>query len=178
MTVPDYLPVLVKGASPDPKSGGCLVQVANWLADPSVWSDEAICVHPDLVHPAIRVNDLVDDEHRRQLALLAPRLSDTRKFAVGVIGDSRVWEVSEGLCGWMVAHPRPWHTHPVHSTYTDLKNGYTQTIHLPRTHLCAPQDEAIAWLAALIDEFDRLTGRHTAPLPAARWAEVKELLHQ
>ena len=47
-SVPDYVPMLRAGATKNPQLGGCLVQIANWLADPTIWTDKPAHVHPVL----------------------------------------------------------------------------------------------------------------------------------
>jgi len=77
ITVPDHLPPLVKGIGSSPVTGGCLVQVTNYLAK-GTWSDGPEGnVMPALVKLAITVNDGVCERHRQALWPLVPRLMKT-----------------------------------------------------------------------------------------------------
>lgn len=175
--VPDYLPMLIKGKSVDPQQGGCLVQIANWLTDPTSWTDEAVCVDQFLAIEAVICNDGVSDPARHKLALLAPRLAGTNlNHDVGLRE-----AVHEGLRNWRykgAGSGYPWYLHPS-SNFTPTPNGYVQTIKLSEYVLVHDEAYAIAWLTAMIDEYDRLAGRETIPaLPVEKWLEIKELVGQ
>lgn len=176
--VPDYVPMLIKGASEDPKEGGCLVQIANWLVDPQIWSDDDLCVNRVLAEHAVRVNDAVSDAGRHELALLAPRLAGTK----GERENADEREVENQLEDWICdgagsGYPLRW-THPAH-TETPIPNGKIFTFNLGKFTLVHDDAYAIAWLTALIDEYDRITGCNDTPeLPVERWLEIKELVGQ
>lgn len=85
ITVPDHLPPLVKGIGSSPVTGGCLVQVTNYLAK-GTWSDGPEGnVMPALVRLAITVNDGVCDRHRQALWPLVPRLMKTFNDVTDVV---------------------------------------------------------------------------------------------
>lgn len=171
--VPDYVPMLVQGASDRPEEGGCLVQIANWLADPSTWTDYSKCVDPVLTHWAIVVNDIAGDETRHALALLAPRLAGTKI-------DDRLEEadIDAKLRQWLLENRSPITVNPGKKVeYIHTKNGFNVVLSPPT--MTAVQDELHDWLSALIDEYDRLTGRGPVQdLTPQRWAEVRELVNQ
>lgn len=76
-TIPDSLPPLRRGVGESPRSGGCLMQVTNYLAT-GLWTDgPARNVAPPLSGIAIQVNDGVCDDHRQQLWPFVPRLMKT-----------------------------------------------------------------------------------------------------
>lgn len=158
--VPDYVPTLTIGKSDDPKKGGCLIQIANWLADPTLWTDQPVCVNGVLAAYGVRINDSVGAEQRRRLALLAPRLADT--------GPGNAGETNGKLVLWAHKHPCP----PLMSA---LYGGNGGLILLAAG---APDYQVVDWYTALIDEYDRITG-HTSPdLPRERWEQIKELVGQ
>lgn len=166
--VPDYVPMLIKGVSEDPKQGGCVVQIANWLYDPTLWTDEPQCVSYLLAHCAISINDLLDDDHRHQLALLAPRLSGTH------LTD----EVTMSIGEWIDEHPQPYRMGMAKRQIQRTPDGEVWVLGHPEYELTTTQQGAVDWLTALLDEYDRLTGRTTEPLPVEKWDEIRELLGQ
>lgn len=182
--VPDYVPILVKGLSPDPKQGGCVVQIANWLYDPGLWTDEPVCVDEVLAEKAIWINDAVDDELRRQIALLAPRLSGTNlshTCGVRVLTSCSHCLTTEALNQWIHTHPHPFvfvpGAKPDDSKYK-AGDHLVWTIAAPTLQFTGTQQDGIDWLTALIDEYDRVTGRTSEPLPVEKWLEIRELLGQ
>ena len=80
-TVPDGVPVLSRGKHRSPRRGACFMEFASFLAGER-WSDHPACTHPLLAQVARRVNDLISDEGRQQLAPLIP-------LVVGRRGDER-----------------------------------------------------------------------------------------
>lgn len=70
-TLPDIMPVLSRGKHRTPKSGGCFMEFASYLAGES-WSDHPTCTHPALASLARMVNDCSSDDARSRLALLIP----------------------------------------------------------------------------------------------------------
>lgn len=166
--VPDYIPMLVKGASRSPEQGGCLVQIANWLADPSTWTDGDVCVDGLLAQHAVFINDSVDETHRHQLAVLAPRLAGTKGVAsMGVYVD---------MYAWIAAHDCPVKIAST-SDFKYTENGGEVTITTSVVHKGTHQD-AVDWLFALVAEFERLTAHQPEELSVERWREVKELVGQ
>lgn len=163
--VPDYVPQLVRGATKNPRDGGCLVQIANWLADPAQWTDKAVCVDSELAGLAMTINDILSDAARSQLVLLAPRLSNTRipnpRHRAHVHYGLSVWRATRGL--------------PLRLEYTlrakDQAVGVRWVEDAPSA--------GFTYLQGLLDEYDRLTARTPVPdLTPERWAEVRELVGQ
>lgn len=152
--------MLRAGATKNPQLGGCLVQIANWLADPTIWTDKPAHVHPVLAAWAIKINDVVclfgTNENRGELALLAPRLTGTGK--TGRYEMSYFFQEEE-LNLWLTENPFPFIIWPT-IAQVDMTEGIT-------------------WLSALLDVFDRVTGRARTPeLSPERWAEVRQLVCQ
>lgn len=158
MTIPDYLPMLIKGTGNTPLEGGCLVQIANWLHDPELWTDQAICVDRVLAHWAIMINDLLDDDHRRQLSLLAPRLAGTKISDRGV-----ELEVTQQIQAWFLRNPNPLTVDNVR-TQRWTQNGLIIDIDHRLVIYPIDQQTAVNWLSALIDEYDRITTRPAVPV--------------
>ena len=71
--VPDGVPVLSRGRHRNPHRGACFMEFASFLAGER-WSDHPGCTHPLLASLARTVNDLVDDDHRRELVGLIPEV--------------------------------------------------------------------------------------------------------
>lgn len=177
--VPDYVPMLIKGFSPEPQEGGCLVQIANWLADPRLWTDEAVCVDQILASWGITINDVINDEMRHRLALCAPRIADTK-----ITDRDERNRVHRGLSLWMregAGSGHPTVVHPSGTKFTGATNsmGALLTILHPVIRLTGGDEYAVQWYEALVDEYDRLVGRGTRDaLAPERWQEVKELVGQ
>lgn len=171
--VPDYVPMLIKGKGAKPEDGGCLVQIANWLADPTLWTDEPLCVDPLLAKWAIFANDMADNESRHPLALLAPRLAGTK---IEDIDQEKVVEMC--LREYVLSNnhrPRVTTTNKLIWKTTDTLTG---VVDLSEMQAVEPGN-LYSWLEAIIDKYDRLTGR-TSPelLTEQQWLEIKELVGQ
>ncbi|WP_198417995.1 hypothetical protein [Cryobacterium gelidum] len=88
-SLPDIMPVLSRGKHRSPKSGGCFMEFASYLAGES-WSDHPACTHPVLASLARMVNDCTSNDARSRLALLIPSV-------IGVTGSDRRVEVVVAL---------------------------------------------------------------------------------
>ncbi|MDJ0378020.1 hypothetical protein [Cryobacterium sp. PH31-L1] len=88
-SLPDIMPVLSRGKHRTPKSGGCFMEFASYLAGES-WSDHPACTHPVLASLARMVNDCSSDDARSRLALLIPSV-------IGLTGSDRRVEVAVAL---------------------------------------------------------------------------------
>ncbi len=88
-SLPDIMPVLSRGKHRSPKSGGCFMEFASYLAGES-WSDHPACTHPELASLARMVNDCSSDEARSRLALLIPSV-------IGLAGSDKRIEVVVAL---------------------------------------------------------------------------------
>jgi hypothetical protein len=174
--VPDYVPMLIKGKGATPEDGGCLVQIANWLADPTTWTDKALCVDPSLARLAIYANDIADDEHRRRLALLAPRLAGTK-----IEGEVAELAVENQLKGYVDGHRPP--TPMFLQGMTWIKGTKAHPTYVGKLNLdnlvILDQDGLCDWLEGVIDEYDRITGRNAPELLTQQeWEQIKELVGQ
>jgi hypothetical protein len=166
--------MLIKGKGATPKDGGCLVQIANWLADPTTWTDEGLCVYPLLAKWAIWANDVADNEHRHQLALLAPRLSGTRleqplhEEAMDVL-----------LRQYLQDHRAPVCPSSGGLAWTVNDDGVKTACIDLGTIMVVDQDGIYGWLEGIIDYYDYLTGRNSRELLSEQeWLEIKELVGQ
>ena len=88
-SLPDSMPVLSRGKHRTPKSGGCFMEFASYLAGES-WSDHPACTHPVLASLARMVNDCSSDDSRSRLALLIPSV-------IGLTGSNRRIEIMVAL---------------------------------------------------------------------------------
>ena len=69
--VPDLMPVLSAGKHRSPRSGGCFMEIASFLAGER-WSDHPHCTDPTLAELARCVNDVMPDGARSRLSLMIP----------------------------------------------------------------------------------------------------------
>lgn len=100
MTIPDFLPVLSKGAHDDPAEGACIMEYVSLLAGEE-FSDTPACTHPVLARAAQVVNDRLPDADRHLLVPLIGRLfgtADTRESGL----DRRILSVR--LAVWSARH--------------------------------------------------------------------------
>lgn len=74
--VPDLVPMLSAGKHRSPRTGGCFMEIASFLAGER-WSDHPKCVDPSLGELARCVNDVMPDDRRSQLALMIPSVIGT-----------------------------------------------------------------------------------------------------
>ena len=88
-SLPDIMPVLSRGKHRTPKSGGCFMEFASYLAGES-WSDHPACTHPVLASLARMVNDCSSDDGRSRLALLIPSV-------IGLTGSDKRVEIMVAL---------------------------------------------------------------------------------
>jgi len=78
---PELMPVLSRGKHRTPRSGGCFMEFASYLAGES-WSDHPACTHPALASLARMVNDCTSDKARSHLTPLIPSV-------IGLTGDDQ-----------------------------------------------------------------------------------------
>lgn len=155
-SVPDYVPILIKGTGSTPRQGGCLVQIANWLSDNKLWTDQPVCVHYCLAEYAITINDLMSDADRPKLALLAPRLTGT-----AISNYVEAAHVSHRLRLWIANNPMPLRTIKT-TRWTWTTNGAVGEV--VANLLIDDAEAAVDWLSRLIDRYDLITGRAPVPL--------------
>ncbi|MDH6237169.1 hypothetical protein [Cryobacterium sp. CG_9.6] len=96
-SLPDGMPVLSRGKHRTPRSGGCFMEFASYLAGES-WSDHPQCTHPVLASLARMVNDCTNDEGRSRLAVLIPSV-------IGLRGDAPQIEILVSLRAASAALP-------------------------------------------------------------------------
>jgi len=95
--VPLIVPVLSAGKHRTPRSGGCFMEFASYLAGER-WSDHPACTHPALAFLARLTNDCSSDRNRSQLAELIPSV-------IGLNGDDDRVELLIALRVAMAALP-------------------------------------------------------------------------
>lgn len=76
-SAPELMPVLSRGKHRTPRSGGCFMEFASYLAGES-WSDHPACTHPALASLARMVNDCTSDKARSRLTALIPSVIGLR----------------------------------------------------------------------------------------------------
>src|SRR3954465_5252672 len=74
--VPEYVPVLSAGRHRSPRSGGCFMEIASFLAG-ARWSAPPKGADPPPREVARCVNDVMPDDRRSQLAVLIPSVIGT-----------------------------------------------------------------------------------------------------
>lgn len=158
LSVPDYIPQLVRGKSYDPKEGGCLIQLANWFCDPTRWDDRPGLVHETLRTYGIAVNDVLDDSTRRELALLIPRLTDTARY--------HDYLLDATLARWVS-------THSVRDAYYGTRTS-GEIVWMFTPALPNSEKRVLAWFTELLDLFDELTGRDkTSDFTPDQWTQIR-----
>jgi hypothetical protein len=75
--IPQLMPVLSRGKHRNPRSGGCFMEFASYLAG-EAWSDHPDCTHPVLASLARMVNDCTSDRARSRLTALIPSVIGLR----------------------------------------------------------------------------------------------------
>lgn len=154
-TIPDGLPTLSAGAHKPGSGKACVMEYVSLLAGEE-WTDTPKCTNPVLARAAQRVNDALDDSERHRLVPLIGRLFGT---------DAPIGE-GGNLLLQMMALASPvrtnygWMDTSITATNVDGVRKYALTNSSGRMHAVEP-DRGIAFLSALIDEYDRLAGRTT-----------------
>jgi hypothetical protein len=93
-TVPEFLPVISKGAHEDPSDGACVMEYVSMIAGEK-WSDQPSCTHPVLAMAARFVNDKLSDAERYRMVPFIGRLFGT--------GDTFDKQLSVDLANWSAA---------------------------------------------------------------------------
>lgn len=150
MTIPDFMPVLGRGSHGSPAVGACVMEYISILAGEE-FSDSPLCTHPRLGNIAISLNDAITiDEMRVAIMLpLIPRLMGT-------------------------GH-RQFFADPVMAQKLDHAL-YLRQIEWDKNHVSgSPVSCFRDLLNALLDEYDRVTGRTITPVSetALRAARAK-----
>lgn len=163
--VPDFMPVLSPGLHVDPSQGACLMEYVSLLAGER-FSDRPSCTHPTLAHAARMVNDALRDRDRHLLVPLIGRLigtsghdddTDLRRALVtfaSVRAGRPAWSGRCDACGD--------ETSPECAGFEVSRSVNHLVIRYRRNGGAAT--ELVGFLAALLDEFDRLTGHQPRPL--------------
>jgi len=74
--VPEFMPMLSPGKHRSPRSGGCFMEIASFLAGDR-WSDHPKCADPALAELARCVNDVLPDSARSRLSPMIPSVIGT-----------------------------------------------------------------------------------------------------
>src|SRR3954462_7083626 len=74
--VPEFMPMLSPGKHRSPRSGGCFMEIASFLAGDR-WSDHPKCTDPALAELCRCVNDVMPDSTRSRLSLMIPSVIGT-----------------------------------------------------------------------------------------------------
>jgi len=74
--VPEFMPMLSPGKHRSPRSGGCFMEIASFLAGDR-WSDHPKCSDPALAELARCVNDVLQDSSRSRLSPMIPSVIGT-----------------------------------------------------------------------------------------------------
>jgi hypothetical protein len=159
-TIPDFMPVLSRGAHEGPSDGACIMEYASFITGDR-WTDFPGCTNRVLAKAAQLVNDLTEDDERQQLLPLLPRLMGTtedtseirRAMAVAALDwaercrargpryaeflGEAIHEFSSGQWEWAVREAI--------YTVSDATHG-----------------DLVAMLTAIIDAYDKATGRTEA----------------
>jgi hypothetical protein len=69
--VPEIVPILSAGKHRSPRSGGCFMEMASFLAG-EPWSDHPRCTDPALAELGRCVNDVMPDSQRSRLSPMIP----------------------------------------------------------------------------------------------------------
>lgn len=78
-SVPDFMPVLSRGAHRNPQDGACVMEMVSYLVGEN-WSDTPSCTARIISVLAQTVNDKVSDDNRAKIALMIPRLIGTSEL--------------------------------------------------------------------------------------------------
>jgi hypothetical protein len=209
-TIPDFMPQLIGGKGKNPKSGGCILQVCDFL-DRGAWTDETPCVHPALRKIAIAVNDGTDDAGRRELYRLVPRLMGTndgeKRTSVGLavwcarrvlhlvrpqdraVCEAAIVASEDWLAGTGTAAANAAAYAAAYAAYAAAYAAYAAAYaaYAANAAAYAAANAAayaanaakrelrfgVADLTAMLDEFDRLTGRSETPaVSEVEWRRV------
>jgi len=74
--VPEFMPMLSPGKHRSPRSGGCFMEIASFLAGDR-WSDHPKCTDPALAELCRCVNDVMPDSARSRLSVMIPAVIGT-----------------------------------------------------------------------------------------------------
>lgn len=189
MTTPIDMPGLIHGAGATPAQGACVMQAVAWLAsDGKQWTDAPDCTHPVLRRVAVWVNDSIGDVPRRQLWPLVPRLMGTatgdRKTDIRTGVQLAAWAAERVLplikdaernkiAAERIARARKWiedggqvtaDADAAADADADAAAAYAAAAAAAdaASYYDARGAAVYTFLVALLDEYDRLTGRERA----------------
>lgn len=167
-TIPDALPTLSKGSHKPHEGLACVMEYVSVLAG-EAWTDQPKCTHPALAQMAILTNDWLDDRTRSLMIPLIGRLFGTRRGT----NDKRI---NRRLAYWGIeyAHKAGWIDEwEAKGMQQDTRRGENDdaldlavTLEEVLDYNTARRDDGtqhLAFLTALLDEYDRITGRNTTP---------------
>lgn len=154
LNVPEFMPVLSEGAHASPAEGACIMEYASFLAGEE-WSDTPSCTNTTLAFFAQDVNDTLDDEERQRLLPLLPRLMGTGGDSV--TAGKAIAEAAREYVRHLMGHTNSsvdyWAREAQDSNYP----AYAARMSAREADL-----DLVDFLSALIDAYDKATGR-TAP---------------
>lgn len=172
---PDYLPMLGKGAHPDPHDGACFMEFASFLAG-EVWSDRPACANFVLSELSRYVNDAVNPADRQLLLPLVPRVIGTADY-------DHDQTVFSGLVAWIDARHLQLHD-PCRDPNCDMAYDGSPGINWmclsDRTVGYAAEitnREKVTMLVDLYDTFDRLAARNPDPVTTEQYTAFHEYTH-
>ena len=186
MTAPEFLPVLSAGSHASPKEGACIMEYVSLLAG-EPWSDRPSCTHPVLAAAARQVNDSLPDSERQRLVPLIGRLFGTAE--TGTDHERRVlsvrlavWSARQVLhlvgpdrqaaCRTAVDTAEAWADGRATQDECRTAAVYAAVAAAVRD---ARGDAKIGFLTGLLDEYDRLTGRHATTLTDEQYATLTQV---
>ena len=170
------VPWLRTGTGATPQDGGCILQVIDWI-DRNEWTDHPPCVHPVIQRLAISANDSLDDTGRQKLLDLVPRMMNTASgdkrlsvqlavfcaervlpiFEARYADDDRPRKAIEAACEWLRTGKKP---------ADDAAAAYAvyaaDAAAAAAAAAYAAGNARLDLLVAVLDEYDRLTGRTEA----------------
>ncbi len=159
-TIPDALPILSRGHH-DPGSGkACAMDAVSWLSGKPEEGDAPSCVHPVLRAVFTTVNDWLPDYRRHELWPLIVRAMGTAPTGE----DEQLDQHVSSLLGLWAAQRLPLVT---------LNTFRIQPVSAVLAAAYRAPDE-LAFLEALITEYERLTSHVPVELEISRLDSLKE----
>lgn len=146
MTIPDSLPTLSKGSHRRDSGRACVMEYVSLLAGEQ-WSDEPSCTHPLLAAAARVINDNLPDDERH---ILVPRIG--RLFGTTEDVNLFPWLMAFQAIGDMRPGSERGGQDAVWASDDD-------DLGLLAGWVVEDASDSLAVFDALIDEYDRLSGR-------------------
>lgn len=151
---PDYMPVLSGGPHASPRSGGCFMEVASYLAGER-WSDSPECTDVALAGLCRRANDILPNDRRQEIAHLIP----------DVIGTDQGSKVREEFLEWLGENFEG----------SVLQEGSLTHVSSLWMHNLS-YDDLINALTRIITKFREIAGLESTAVSDSEWRDAKELV--